>query len=174
MREWGWTNPVLIDEDSQIIAGHGRVLAAKSLGLATAPVLVARGWSDKQKRAYLIADNKIAINAGWDEDLLAVEFSDLRDFNFDLDLIGFSGAEVAAILTRNMDPIDIDAEWQGMPDYDQPNQEYRKIIMNFADQKAVDNFAKLLGQEITDRTRFLHFPKQDKLVMIDKRYAADA
>ena len=64
MREWGWTNPILVDEKDTIIAGHGRVLAAQKLGLTDAPVMVARGWSDAQKRAYVIADNKLALNAG--------------------------------------------------------------------------------------------------------------
>jgi ParB-like chromosome segregation protein Spo0J len=66
IREWGWTMPVLVDERDEIIAGHGRVLAAQRLGLATIPVMVARGWTDAQKRAYVIADNKLTLNAGWD------------------------------------------------------------------------------------------------------------
>src|SRR5450631_1478974 len=77
IREWGWTMPVLADEAGGLIAGHGRVLAAQKLGLADVPVMVARGWTDAQKRAYVLADNKLALNAGWDEELLAVELSDL-------------------------------------------------------------------------------------------------
>jgi ParB-like chromosome segregation protein Spo0J len=64
MKEWGWTNPVLIDEEGGIIAGHGRVLAARKLGLTEAPVMVAEGWTEAQKRAYVIADNQLALNAG--------------------------------------------------------------------------------------------------------------
>ena len=90
IREWGWTTPVLVDEDSTIIAGHGRVLAAQTLGIGRVPVMVARGWSEAQKRAYVIADNKLALNAGWDEDLLDVEIAGLKDLGFDLDLVGFS------------------------------------------------------------------------------------
>ena len=77
MREWGWTNPVLVDEEGMIIAGHGRIEAAKRLGLAEAPVMVAAGWSEAKKRAYVIADNKLALNAGWNEELLAAELTDL-------------------------------------------------------------------------------------------------
>ena len=73
MREWGWTNPVLVDEAGGIIAGHGRVLAAQRLQVSEVPVIVASGWTDAQKRAYIIADNKLALNAGWDNDLLALE-----------------------------------------------------------------------------------------------------
>lgn len=94
IREWGWTVPVLVDERSGIIAGHGRVLAAQQLGLADVPVMVARGWSEAQIRAYVLADNKLAINAAWDDGLLSVELGDLRDDGFDIDLIGFSGQEL--------------------------------------------------------------------------------
>jgi len=77
IREWGWTTPVLIDEASGIIAGHGRVLAAHLLGLAEVPVIVARGWSEAQKRAYVLADNKLAETAGVNGGLLAIELKDL-------------------------------------------------------------------------------------------------
>ena len=81
-----------------IIAGHGRVLAARKLGIAEVPVVVARGWSEAQKRAYVIADNKLALNAGWDEELLRVELADLRGMGADLSLIGFGEDEIAALL----------------------------------------------------------------------------
>ncbi len=94
VREWGWTVPVLVDEAGTLIAGHGRVLAARQLGLAEIPVTVATGWSEAQKRAYTIADNKLALNAGWDAELLRVELSDLRNMGTDLGLIGFNDAEI--------------------------------------------------------------------------------
>jgi ParB-like chromosome segregation protein Spo0J len=96
IREWGWTMPVLVDEHDGIIAGHGRVLAARKLGYVTVPVLVASGWSDAKKRAYVLADNKLALNAKWDTALLAAELSDLRDV-FALDLVGFSDDELAKL-----------------------------------------------------------------------------
>ena len=98
MREWGWTNPVLVDERGEIIAGHGRVMAAKRLGLKEVPVIVASGWTEAQKRAYVIADNKLALNAGWDEELLSLELGDLQELGFDLDLIGFSDEEIKALM----------------------------------------------------------------------------
>jgi DNA modification methylase len=97
IREWGWTTPVLVDEAGGIIAGHGRVLAAKKLGIGEVPVMVAAGWSEAQKRAYVIADNKLALNAGWDNDLLKVEIGDLQSLNFDLGLTGFSLDEIGVI-----------------------------------------------------------------------------
>jgi DNA modification methylase len=99
MKEWGWTNPVLVDEEGGIIAGHGRVLAAKRLGITEAPVMVATGWSDAQRRAYVIADNQLAISgSGWDNDLLKIELADLQAGDFDLSLTGFNVDEIAGIL----------------------------------------------------------------------------
>lgn len=94
MQEWGWTNPILVDEAGGVIAGHGRLLAAQKLGLADAPVLVAVGWSEAQKRAYVIADNKLAMNAGWDEALLRSELDGLRADGIDLGLVGFSADDL--------------------------------------------------------------------------------
>jgi DNA modification methylase len=97
IREWGWTMPVLIDEEDGLIAGHGRVLAARLLGLEEVPVMVARGWSEAKRRAYVLADNKLALNAGWDDQMLATELSDLAADDFDMNLIGFSVSEIAAL-----------------------------------------------------------------------------
>jgi site-specific DNA-methyltransferase (adenine-specific) len=98
INEWGFTNPILIDIDGEIIAGHGRLLAAQKLGLKDVPCITAVGWSDAQKKAYVIADNKLALNAGWDNDMLAVEFGELKELDFNLDLIGFDSDELASIL----------------------------------------------------------------------------
>src|SRR6266850_2180198 len=100
IREWGWTNPVLVDEAGTIIAGHGRVLAARKLRIVDVPVMVAAGWSEAQKRAYTIADNKLTLNGGWDEELLGLELGELETFGFDLDLIGFSEDERVALTAR--------------------------------------------------------------------------
>lgn len=89
IQEWGWTTPVLVDEEGSIIAGHGRVMAARKLGIEDVPVMVAAGWSEAQRRAYVLADNQLATNAGWDMDLLKVELGDLSELGFDLNLIGF-------------------------------------------------------------------------------------
>ena len=98
IREWGWTTPVLIDEEGGIIAGHGRVLAARSLGIKDVPAMVARGWTEAQKRAYCLADNKLALNAGWDTELLKVELAELAALDFDMPLIGFSGDELSDLM----------------------------------------------------------------------------
>ncbi len=97
IREFGFTNPVLVDEANNIIAGHGRVMALKEMGHEQVPVMVARGWSEAQRRAYVLADNKLALNAGWDEALLALEIKDLQGLGFDLSLTGFSSLEISAL-----------------------------------------------------------------------------
>jgi len=98
MKEWGWTNPVLIDDAGMIIAGHGRVLAARILGYGEVPVMVATGWTEPQKKAYVLADNKLAMNAGWDNDLLKFELQDLDAQGFDLTLTGFELFEIEAFM----------------------------------------------------------------------------
>ena len=98
IREWGFTTPILRDETGMVIAGHGRLLAAQRLKLGEVPVVTARGWSEAKKRAYVIADNKLALNAGWDEALLGLEFAELDREGFDLDLLGFDPEELARIL----------------------------------------------------------------------------
>lgn len=100
IREWGWTVPVLVDEEGTIIAGHGRVLAAQSLGLVEVPVMVATGWTEAQRRAYVLADNRLALNAGWDTELLKLELADLKAADFDMELMGFSEDELAEALAE--------------------------------------------------------------------------
>jgi DNA modification methylase len=98
IREFGFTNPVLIDSEDGIIAGHGRVMAARKLGLAEVPCIRLGHLTETQKRAYIIADNKLALNSGWDEEMLGLELADLREADFDLDLIGFDAGEIEAAL----------------------------------------------------------------------------
>ncbi len=96
--EFGFTNPILVDTSAGIIAGHGRLLAAKQLGLTQVPVVVLDHLTEAQKRAYVIADNKLALNAGWDEELLKAELAELDKLDFDLPVMGFSDEELADLL----------------------------------------------------------------------------
>lgn len=99
MKEWGWTIPVLTDEDGGVIAGHGRIMAAMKLGFTDVPCMTAKGWSDAKKRAYVIADNKLAMNATWDNELLRVELADLvADGSFTTDMIGFTVDEIDTVM----------------------------------------------------------------------------
>jgi ParB family chromosome partitioning protein len=97
IKEFGFTNPVLIDSDGGIIAGHGRVKAAWKLKLPEVPCIRLGHLTEIQKRAYVIADNKLALNAGWDDEMLRIEFADLEDMGVDLTLTGFSAEEIAGL-----------------------------------------------------------------------------
>ena len=101
IREFGFTNPILVDGERGIIAGHGRLLAARKLGLAEVPVIELSHLSPAQRRAYVLADNKLALNAGWDDDLLRLELADLRSEGFDLGLTGFGLDEIGELLADN-------------------------------------------------------------------------
>tara|TARA_R110002167_G_scaffold41969_1_gene127904 strand:- start:1873 stop:3231 length:1359 start_codon:yes stop_codon:yes gene_type:complete len=98
IREFGFTNPVLIDTDNGIIAGHGRVLAAQNLSMDKVPCIRLGHLSEAQRKAYIIADNKLALNAGWDDELLALELTELQDMDFDMGLMGFSDEEIKELL----------------------------------------------------------------------------
>ena len=100
IKEFGWTNPILVDETNTIIAGHGRLMAAQRLGLSEVPTIMLEGLTEGQKRAYVIADNKLALNAGWDEEMLAVEIEELINEGFDLDLTGFGEDEIDSLLAE--------------------------------------------------------------------------
>ena len=100
IKEFGWTNPILVDETNTIIAGHGRLMAAQRMGMAEVPTIMLANLTEAQKRAYVIADNKLALNAGWDEEMLAVEIEDLISDGFDLDLIGFEAEEIDTLLAE--------------------------------------------------------------------------
>ena len=95
IREFGFTNPILIDERNGIIAGHGRLMAANKLGLDEVPTIMLNGLSDAQRKAYVIADNKLALNSSWDMDLLKLELESLSELNLDLSLLGFDEIELA-------------------------------------------------------------------------------
>ena len=110
--EFGFTNPILVDSHDGIIAGHGRLMAAQELGLKTVPVVVLDHLSERQRKAYILADNQLALNAGWDTDLLREELQDLAEQDFDLSLIGFSDDELADLLPdiEELPPEDADAD----------------------------------------------------------------
>jgi len=101
IREFGWTNPILVDGEGVVIAGHARLLAARKLGMEEVPVIVLAHLAPAQKRALVIADNKLALNAGWDEEMLRSEVAALQEDGFDLDLVGFSDDELRVLLPGN-------------------------------------------------------------------------
>jgi ParB-like chromosome segregation protein Spo0J len=97
IREFGWTNPILLDGQSGIIAGHGRLLAARKLGMSEVPCIELAGLTETQRKAYILADNKLAMNAGWDDEMLRLELGDLAAMDFDMALTGFSDEEMLGL-----------------------------------------------------------------------------
>jgi len=97
IKEFGWTNPILVDGDNGIIAGHGRLMAARKLGYTEVPTIELKDLTEAQKKAYIIADNRLALNAGWDNEMLKLEFDQLAELGFDLELTGFSFDEIEAL-----------------------------------------------------------------------------
>jgi DNA modification methylase len=144
IKEWGWTTPVLVDETGQIIAGHGRVMAARKLGIEEIPVMVATGWTEAQRRAYVLADNQLAANAGWDMDLLKVELGDLGEAGFDLDLIGFDDKMLAGLLAE---------ETEGLTDEDAVPEAPEEPVTVLGDIWALRNHRLMCGDS-TSMTAF--------------------
>lgn len=172
IEEFGWTNPVLIDEAGVIIAGHGRVLAAESMGFDPVPTITLKGLTEVQKRAYRLADNRLPRNAGWDEKLLSLEIMDLKDLDFDIDKIGFTDAEISKLL--KIEPDDIGEHWVGMPEFNQGDKNgCRQLIVHFETAIDVQNFAVLIGQKISEKTKYVWYPEQHRDLVADKAYISD-
>lgn len=151
IREFGWTNPILIDGENGIIAGHGRVLAAHKLGETQVPTIELSHMSDIQKRAYIIADNKLALNAGWDSEMLALELAALGDLGFDINLIGFSAEELKLL----MDIAEADAIYSNkitVPIYE-PRNKKPPIEDLYDDIKAINLIADIKKSKLTQKEK---------------------
>jgi len=132
MREFGFTNPVLIDAQGGIIAGHGRVMAAKKLGIDEVPCIELVGLTEAQKKAYVIADNQLALNAGWDLDALRLEVETLQELDFDLPLLGFDAEVIDKLL-------DIDAELPELPDGDRDPFQQKTFTLHDEQAAIIDD-----------------------------------
>lgn len=143
IKEFGFTNPILIDGENGIIAGHGRLMAAKKLGMREVPTIELSGMTDAQKRAYILADNKLALDAGWDESFLKLELKELEAIGADLDLTGFDDEELTALLAD-----DEGDEFPELPDNDLPS---RTMMLNFKTEDEFQRFNTLL-EEAKDRS----------------------
>jgi DNA modification methylase len=127
IKEFGFTNPVLVDNDNGIIAGHGRVMGAQKLDIKQVPCIRLGHLTEAQKRAYVIADNKIALNAGWDEKMLRLEIGELKEFDFDLSLTGFDKNEINQMIALN------EATDEGNSDEDEVPAEQARVISKLGD-----------------------------------------
>lgn len=155
--EFGFTNPVLIDGNKGIIAGHGRLMAAKKLNLPQVPVVILDHLSDAQKRAYIIADNKLAENAGWNEEILASELADLKEEDFNLDLIGFEDQELEKLFSNLYD--DDKENEEDVPELEENPISKQGDIWILGDHKLIcgdsakqETYNLLLENELADMT----------------------
>jgi len=163
IKEFGFTNPVLIDQENGIIAGHGRVLAAQKLKMDKVPTIRLSHLSEAQKRAYVIADNKLALNAGWDAEMLAVEFKELQDMEFDLSLTGFSDEEIANL--------SLDDETEGLTDEDAVPEIPEEPISKLGDIWILGNHRLMCGDSTSiDAVEKLMAGQKADMVFTDPPY----
>jgi DNA modification methylase len=155
IKEFGWTNPILVDGTKGVIAGHGRLLAARKLGMVKVPTIELKDMTEAQKKAYVIADNKLALNAGWDTNFLSLELQELKDQDFDLTLLGFDDKELDALLAPEVT--------EGLTDEDsvpdtpiEPKTKLGDIYilgnhrLMCGDSTSIDAVEKLMGGDIAE------------------------
>lgn len=144
IKEFGFNNPILVDEQGGVIAGHGRLKAAKKLGLKVVPTIELSGLSDPQKKAFILADNRIALNSGWDIDLLRIELQELQDTDL-APVTGFSDEELNALLCETAKP----AEEEEKPEKEEPEADSFNLTLSIPIEykKQVQDFVKSFGLE---------------------------
>jgi|TARA_B100001939_G_scaffold346898_1_gene366943 hypothetical protein len=170
INEFGFVNPIIADENNMILAGHGRFLAANKLLLTEVPVVQITDLDEKQKKALVIADNKIAMNSDWNEDLLWQQIQELSKDGFDLSLLAFNDMEIMPMIDSNtvIDPL---KEWEDMPEFTEDSKTaFRSLIVHFTCQEDIDQFSELVEQTFTDKTKFMWYPEQQNMDTESKRY----
>jgi DNA modification methylase len=164
IKEFGWTNPILLDGENGIIAGHGRLMAAKKLNETEVPTIQLHGLSESQKKAYIIADNKLALNAGWDDELLKLELAGLKDAGYDLSLIGFNADELKAF-----EPVT-----EGLVDEDQVPEVPEEPKTKLGDIYKLGNHRLMCGDSTSiDAVEELMDGQKADMVFTDPPYGVD-
>lgn len=163
IREFGWTNPLLVDGERGIIAGHGRLAAARKLGISEVPVIELRHLTEAQKRAYILADNQLAANAGWDTDLLKIEIGDLAEQNFDLSLLGFDAEFLDGLLA--------DDPQEGLTDPDEAPEPQETVVTVSGDLWLMGNHRLLCGDSTSiDAVQVLMDGQAADMLLTDPPY----
>jgi|TARA_A100001391_G_scaffold205129_1_gene203671 hypothetical protein len=176
IKKFGFQQPIVVDRQNIIIVGHSRYEASKQLNLQKIPVLVAENMSAEDVKAYRIADNRTNQDSEWDFPKLNKEFGDLLDMNFDLTELGFDEKEIENMITFKGDETYFDSDmarehWTEMPDFiHEDNKPYRTIFLHFDDDKQVEEFAQMINQIITDKTKTIYFKEREQRVLKDKVY----
>jgi len=167
IKEFGWTNPILVDGNKGIIAGHGRLMAARKLGMIEVPVIELKDLTPTQKKAYIIADNRLALNAGWDDQLLTIELNELLEDKFSLDLLGFNADELNALLN----PIEIN---EGLTDEDEVPEPPPEPITKLGDVWILGNHRLMCGDSTSiDAVDKLMDGQKADMVFTSPPYNAD-
>jgi len=135
IKEFGWTNPILVDGENGIIAGHGRLMAARKLGYTEVPTIELKDLTETQRKAYIIADNKLALSAGWDNEMLRLELAEIGDLGFDLELTGFSAEEITELQFDD----DAEAEMPELKDGDKEPFQQKTFTLHDEQAEVVDN-----------------------------------
>ena len=171
IEEFGFLNPILIDENNTILAGHGRYMASLQLELEKVPTVSVANLDEEQKKALVIADNKIATNSTWDEDLLWEQIRQLNENGFDLNILAFDQMEILPMLNADNVVNDPSTEWVDMPEYEQEDlMPKRTILLHFEKEEDIESFSQLIGQKITDKTKWIWYPEQEEFTVADKQY----
>jgi hypothetical protein len=174
IREFGFRVPIVAKSDGLVVDGHLRLKAAKKLGLAEVPVILADDMTDAQVKAFRLSVNKVAELAEWDDELLALEFDELKEMNFDLQLTSFTDGEISNLfLDREQGETNAAEEWQGMPEFEDPDPCFRKVVVNFDSEEDVAVFFKAIGQKDTGKTKSIWFPEKERRDLESLRWAAD-
>ena len=169
IKKFGFQQPIVVDRQNIIIVGHSRYEASKQLNLQKIPVLVAENMSAEDVKAYRIADNRTNQDSEWDFPKLNKEFGDLTE-------LGFDEKEIEHMITFKGDETYFDSDmarehWTEMPDFiHEDNKPYRTIFLHFDDDKQVEEFAQMINQIITDKTKTIYFKEREQRVLKDKVY----
>lgn len=169
----GWTQPIVVDEDNIILAGHTRLMAAKRLKHSSVPVYVAKGLSEQEKVAYRIADNRSGEESQWDYPMLTEQIKWLSDQgDFDLKFTAFDPHQLSSFLGfREVDALE---EWDDMPEFDQDDlRPYKSVLVHFETEKDMESFAKFHSQNITEKTKYIWYPHREKKVHLDKSFTSE-
>jgi len=174
IKEFGFRNPIILDENNEIVAGHTRYEASKKLKLKEVPVLRVTDLTKEQIKAFRIMDNKSQDYSQWDYDFLKKEILDLKELNYDLDFTGFDENEINFFNPDTDGPANnAYLEWRknGTIAYgNEDNTGYKTILLHFKAEEDVREFSKLINQTITDRTKYLWYPKQEEDKVGDLQY----
>ncbi|MCP4566797.1 MAG: ParB N-terminal domain-containing protein [FCB group bacterium] len=169
---FGWTNPILLDAEGMILAGHARLKAATKAGVKTVPV-IRLPLSGDDAKMYVIADNKTAELTDWDWPALGDLFQELDNGELDLELSAFGEHEIGGLLGGLDEASGNATEWDGMPEFVQNDESgIKAIIVHFKTQEDINEFSKLIGQNITEKTKSIWYPKAERVSYIDQGYKA--